>query len=328
MRKMILLVLLFLIIATSGFFFLGFARPAENITWGVNFSQKQAELLGLDWKKTYLAILDDLGAENLKIAVHWDFIEGKEGEYYFDDLDWQLAEAEKREVKVILVVGMKTPRWPECHIPQWLKDKEPEIKNRKLLEYLEKIVSRYKDSPAIWAWQVENEPFFSFGECPTFDKDILKEEVALVRLLDSRKRPIIISESGEFSFWFRAAKIGDIVGTTLYRRIWSKEFKIYYTHFFPAAFYHRKAQIVKAFFNKKVICVELQAEPWGPELIYDLSLAEQEKSMDLERFQKNVEFAQKTGLDAFYFWGAEWWYWLKEKQNKPEIWDEAKKLFQ
>jgi hypothetical protein len=24
----------------------------------------------------------------------------------------------------------------------------------------------------------------------------------------------------------------------------------------------------------------------------------------------------------------EWWYWLKEKQGKPEIWQEAKKLFQ
>ena len=24
---------------------------------------------------------------------------------------------------------------------------------------------------------------------------------------------------------------------------------------------------------------------------------------------------------------ATWWYWMKEKQNQPEIWDEAKKLF-
>jgi len=26
-------------------------------------------------------------------------------------------------------------------------------------------------------------------------------------------------------------------------------------------------------------------------------------------------------------WGGEWWYWMKEKQNQPEIWQEAKKLF-
>ena len=49
--------------------------------------------------------------------------------------------------------------------------------------------------------------------------------------------------------------------------------------------------------------------------------------MDLERFQKNIKFAKKTGLDEFYLWGAEWWYWLKTKHDKPEIWEEAKKLF-
>ncbi len=62
-------------------------------------------------------------------------------------------------------------------------------------------------------------------------------------------------------------------------------------------------------------------------LPYDLSLEEQEKSMDFSRFQKNINFAKKTGLKEFYLWGAEWWYWMKTKQNKPEIWEEAKKLF-
>jgi len=49
--------------------------------------------------------------------------------------------------------------------------------------------------------------------------------------------------------------------------------------------------------------------------------------MNLERFKQNIEFAKRTGLDKFYLWGAEWWYWLKEKQNQPEIWNEAKLLF-
>jgi len=34
-------------------------------------------------------------------------------------------------------------------------------------------------------------------------------------------------------------------------------------------------------------------------------LEEQEKTMNLERFQKNIEFAKRTGLDTFYLWGAE-----------------------
>ncbi len=316
---------LFLIIICC--FFIGFPKQAENITWGVNFSQKYTEGLGLNWRETYLAILDDLGARNIKVAVHWDFIEGKEENYYFDDLDWQIREAEKREAKIILVIGMKTPRWPECHIPEWAVNLSKEKQQEKILKLVEGIVLRYRESKAIKYWQVENEPFFSFGECPWYDKKFLKKEIDLVKSLDLRKRPIIISESGEFSLWTRAARYGDMVGTTIYRRVWSKEFKIYFTHFFPSTFYYRRAQIIKKIFGKEVICVELQTEPWGPKLLYDLSLEEQEKSMDLERFQKNIKFAKKTGLKEFYLWGTEWWYWLKTKQNKPEIWEEAKKLF-
>jgi len=49
--------------------------------------------------------------------------------------------------------------------------------------------------------------------------------------------------------------------------------------------------------------------------------------MNLDRFRKNIEFARQTGLSEFYLWGSEWWYWMKEKQNNPDIWYEAKKLF-
>ena len=76
-----------------------------------------------------------------------------------------------------------------------------------------------------------------------------------------------------------------------------------------------------------MIVVEFQAEPWGPKLLYDSPLEEQEKTMNLEQFKQNIEFAKKNGLDKFYLWGVEWMYWLKETQQKPEIWNEAKKLF-
>jgi len=85
---------------------------------------------------------------------------------------------------------------------------------------------------------------------------------------------------------------------------------------------------VEKLFNKSVICVELQAEPWGSKLLQDVSLEEQQKTMDLRKFKENVDFARNTGLSEFYLWGAEWWYWLKEKKNMPEIWEEAKKLFE
>ncbi len=98
-------------------------------------------------------------------------------------------------------------------------------------------------------------------------------------------------------------------------------------YIFPPVFYWRKARIIKKIFNKEVICGELQAEPWSRVLLYDSTIKEQRKTMDLEQFKKNIEFAQKTGLNEFYLWGSEWWYWMKTTQNDSTIWQEAKKLF-
>jgi len=325
--KKILLAFLILLLLFAGYLFIGEPSRAKEITWGVNFSQKHTENLGLDWKTTYLALLDDLGVKHLKVAAHWDLIEPEEGDYNFEDLDWQIKTADEKGAKLLLVVGMKTGRWPECHIPEWAKNLNKEEQQKEILEMLEKIVLRYRERNSVVMWQVENEPFFPFGECPWVDKNFLKKEIDLVKSLDTQKRPILISDSGEGSFWINAAKLGDIVGTTMYKKVWVRQIGVYLTYPFPPTFYWRKAQLIKKLFGKEVICIELQAEPWGPKLLYESPLEEQEKTMNLERFKANIEFAKKTGLDEFYLWGGEWWYWLKTKQNNPSIWDEARKLF-
>ncbi len=340
-KKMIFLIIfiiLILFIVLFFYFFVGKSPVPKNITWGVDFSQMQAESLKLDWKQAYLAILDDLGAKNIKLHTQWDFVEGKKDDYYFNDIDWQISQAEKRNAKIIYVLGMKTGRWPECHIPNWAQNLQEERQQAELLGYITEVVLRYKDSKAIINWQVENEPFFKFGECPPWyykNDEFLKKEVDLVKLLDP-SRQIIISDSGELSWWIKASRIGDILGTTIYRRAWvnisSFGFNIglpgfYSNYLIPPVFYSRKVELIKYIFNKKVISVELQAEPWAFKPFSDVPLAEQYKTMDLQKFKDNIEYAKKTGLDTFYFWGVEWWYWMKTTQNRPEIWNEAKKLF-
>ena len=202
-----------------------------------------------------------------------------------------------------------------------------EEQQERILKLIEKTILNHQGSASIVAWQVENEPFFPFGECPWVDKNFLKKEIDLVKSLDDKGRPVVISDSGEGSFWIKVAQLGDIVGTSIYKRAWFSQIGIYVHYPFPPTFYWRKAQIIKKLLNKEVICVELQTEPWGPKLLYDSPIEEQEKTMNLEQFQKNVEFAKRTGFSQFYLWGAEWWYWLKTKQNNPEIWNEARKLF-
>lgn len=325
-KKIFLIFSTFLLIFI-GYFFIGTPPGPEKIEWGVNFSQKHSQNLGLDWKENYSALIDELGVKHVKLIIHWDLIEPDEDKYSFEDLDWQIKTAEEKGVKIILVIGMKTGRWPECHIPGWAKNLNKKKQQEEILELIGKIVLNYRDSISIEMWQVENEPFFPFGECPKIEKDFLKEEIKLVKSFDSLKRPVMITDSGEFSFWIKSATLGDIVGITLHRKVWFKELGFYVSYLFRPIYYWRKAQIVKKLFNKGVICAELQVEPWCPVLLYDCPLEEQKKTMDLEQFKKNIGFAKKTGLDTFYLWGAEWMYWLKEKQNQPEIWNEAKNLF-
>jgi hypothetical protein len=314
------------------YFFVGKAPVQKNITWGVDFSQMQAQYLGLNWKEAYSAIINNLGAKNIKLHTNWDWIEGKAGGFYFNDTDWQLAQAENKGVKIIYVMGIKSGRWPECHIPSWADDLSEQQQKDAALNYIKEVVQRYKDNPVISYWQVENEPFFHFGKCPVWyykNDDFLKAEIALVKSLDS-SREVIVSDSGEGSMWFDAAKSGDIVGITMYREAWAditNSFGFYLHYLFSPVYYSRKALLIEKIFGKNTICIELQAEPWASKPLNDISLNEQLKSMNPDLFKKNIKYAEETGLDKFYLWGVEWWYWLKTTQNQPQIWEEAKKLF-
>ena len=198
--------------------------------------------------------------------------------------------------------------------------------NQELLDYIENTINQYKSNSAIWAWQVENEPFLNFGECPPLDKDLLDQEIALVRSLNDK--PIIITDSGELSFWVGAARRSDIFGTTIYRVVYNKIIG-YIEYPLPPIYFRFKSNIIRRLFGQdNTIVIELQAEPWTP--ISELALVpleEQSKSMNLEQFRKNLDYARKTGFKEFYLWGAEWWFWMKEAQNNPEIWNEAELLF-
>jgi hypothetical protein len=95
----------------------------------------------------------------------------------------------------------------------------------------------------------------------------------------------------------------------------------------PPKFFWLKINFIRLFYPKKPIIVsELQAEPWGPKMIYETSLEEQAKSMNLKQFYDNIEYARNVGFPKVYLWGAEWWYWLKVKHGQPEIWKAAREV--
>lgn len=301
--------------------------PGE-LEYGLTFSPRQAEALGLDWQETYLAILDDLGAKKIRLSAYWDEVEPEQGLFVWDGLDWQLEEAEKRGAEVILAVGGRLPRWPECHFPDWADNLTSEARERELLGYIREAVLRYVGREEIIAWQVENEPFLShFGDCPKFSAKTLDREIALVRGLDDR--PIIITDSGELSVWIPAARRADIFGTTMYRDTYSKFLKSYVHYPIRPGFFRFKKNVTALFAKPdKWIVIELQAEPWGPIPYQELTREEREITMSPEKFRDMIEFSGQTGFREFYLWGAEWWYWEKEVNGDDRMWNKAKQLFE
>lgn len=309
------------------------SQADNEILWGVNFSESQAIYLGLDPEETYSAIINELGAKYIKLHINWNATEPINDEFDFYSLDRQVNEAEDNDVKLTLVIGMKTGRWPECHTPAWFENVSEDKRQEEIVTYVQTIVERYKHSEAIQYWQIENEPFLEFGTCPTYyydtNQELLEAEVAAVRALDPYRK-IIISESGELSDWTSAAKLADIVGVTMYRSSWNatqETFGVNPYSFLTPQFYSAKAEIIKRYYKKPVISIELQAEPWTAKPLAESSLEVQAMSMNPELFQENIEFAKQAKLGAYYFWGAEWWYWMKTVHDQPEIWDAATAVF-
>ncbi len=305
----------------------GHIPKKHELEYGVTFSHKQAIDLGLDWKQVFLEIFRDLKVKKIRLSAYWNDIEREDNYFRWDNIDWQIKEASKNNAEIILAVGGRLPRWPECHFPEWTNDLEKNIIQEKQLRYIEKVIERYKDNNNIVAWQIENEPFLKyFGECEPINKDFLDKEIALVKSLDSRQ--IVITDSGELSIWIPASRRADIFGTTMYRDTYSAKLKRYIHYPITPGFFRFKKNIARLFSHpKKWIVIELQAEPWASEPFQNVSKEEREKTMSLEKFKDIIEFSSKTGFDEFYLWGVEWWYWERETQNNPDLWNEAKKLY-
>jgi len=292
--------------------------------FGVTFSTKFCSELGLDWKEVYLAILDDLNVKEIRLPIYWDDIEKTDGVYDFSDYDYIINEGAKRDVHFIVNIGWRLPRWPECHAPEWAQTKSLAATQANALVMLKTVVDHYKTEQSITIWQVENEPFLdAFGVCPPSDENFFKKEVGLVR--DEDTRPVLVSATGELSWWRKEAKYGDFFGSTVYRVVWGPYTK-YFRYPIPSWFYRLKAYLAGIKPENRYV-VELQAEPWVPSgnIIY-LSKEEIAKSFNIEQFKANLQYAIDINFKKTYLWGVEWWYY-QYKNGDKSYWELARIIF-
>ncbi len=291
-----------------------------DVTYGISFSKQHATSLGLDWKEVYKEMLADLKPSVIRISADWDEVEQTQGVFMFDDVDFMMDEAARAGTTVTLAFGQKTPRWPECHIPSWVTST---VTMDMVTPYIRAVVERYKTHEALALWQVENEPFiaFPFGECDLFSKEIVRDEISLVRSLNTDHK-IIVTDSGELSDWYRASRAGDVFGTTLYRVVRTPKDTIVRYRWLPAGFYKAKAAVMRI--DKDAFFVaELQAEPWfaaggNPN---NTPIAVQEETMSLEQLTHQLWYVERIGASRAYLWGVEWWYLMKHTYGDARYWE-------
>lgn len=307
-----------------------FSRSHRNEPYriGFSFSAKYARELGVDPDETLRAALEDLSPSQVRLMSYWDDIEISPGEYDFDWLDRQIAAVGKAGSRVSLAIGLRQPRWPECHYPQWAKNLSLEDQHRSIYRFVDKVVRRYKDNPAILDWQLENEAqAHYFGICSDYSNERLAKEYALVKQIDPT-RPVVVSVSDGWGLPIRG-QLGDSIGFSVYTVVYNNFlYKGYFHHIKPAWFWTLRAALVERLLRRPVFIHELQAEPWGDRSTALLSLEEQSRTMDAARVERAVGYAKRTGIRRMDLWGVEWWYWRKVKFGDPSLWQAAIRALQ
>ena len=162
---------------------------------GTTYSHREISFLKLDNEKAFSDLLE-LGFDIIRLGCYWDEIQPQKDTWSFTQIKKYLSLCEEKDQKVLLTIGMKSPRWPEYYIPEWLKEREMSTLFPEVSHFFQKCIEELQEFTCITHWQVENEPTGKSGpDQLTIPLSFLEKEVALVRSLDTR--PIVINAWGD-----------------------------------------------------------------------------------------------------------------------------------
>ncbi len=322
---------IFVLLLTSSF---GIAQWYRNkyaddpLVLGVTFIPNYAEYFELDPKETLQAMIDELGFKQFRLVTYWKDYEPVEDEYDFSNLDWQFDMIEKSGGKISLALGLRQPRWPECHGPEWAMAKPIEQWSEDLNEFMGVVIDRYKDREVLLEYQLENEYFLSvFGECPDFSRERLVNEFNYIKQKDPSRLIMVSRSNNATPSWPVGEPRADIVGASIYKRVFDKTVtNRYFEYPYPAWFYAFLAGSTETTTGRNTMIHELQTEAWLPEPLSMKSapLNEMYKTYSPEDVGPRIKYGIDTGIRRIDLWGAEWWYHLKVNRNAPEIWENTK----
>ncbi len=328
-------------------------QPRGQARIGISFRPLQAEALGLD-PMTTLAALLGYPFQLIRLGAYWNRIEDRPGRFDTGELDRQVDAAEQAGKQIIVCVGpVKTFGYPEFfvpghHLPAPLREGalvEPAA-HLSLLDagtaFAARIVARYRDRKAIVAWQVEHDAVDPLGMEHSWrlSAEFVRREVEAVRAADPT-RPVMMngflptSAPVRLQQWWRtrdqgdslavAQQLADIVGVDFYPRHALAALPgrtVYLAGSIRALRWRRGLLRWATVSGRRLIIDEGQAEPWeavtDPPSPPGRAMYSCLPEHVIENYSQCMRWSQQgpCALDAYLFWGAEYWM-LRERQGDP-----------
>lgn len=317
--------------------------------YGVTYSFEQASWYGLDPRTAYIRLLEGAKYDWVRLPFFWDHPSASSGQIgNLDDLEFGIQEAAKRDIKVIVAIGAKTPYYPEYHLPKYISeqvafgdriDTSHQVADD-VLVINRKVVTKLSKYENISHWQVENEPFLANINNVKIDKDLIAKEVDVVRRNDIRGRPVILSHVGPAVFdseWkdlVLLLKEGDVLGVNAY-------FKTQGVNLFSVSLLGRIVTVpwpeklvwpVQSWYgfspNYEAIKKDLQRrgiELWVLEMQAEPYIRTREYA-DGDTFflapddvSKADEFLKSSRIESVGFWGAPFWLYRESIGDKSWV---------
>ncbi|MFZ0217678.1 MAG: beta-galactosidase, partial [Candidatus Dormiibacterota bacterium] len=321
-------------------------EPRGATPLGISFRTPQVEAFGLEPVPALERLLP-YPFSLLRLGAYWNRVEPEPGAFVTDDLDRLLERAEQAGKQVVLGLGpVKNFGYPEFFVPaHHLPAPLPEgtlidsTSHPALLAaaeaVLRRLVERYRDHPAIVAWQVEHEAVDPLGNEHSWRlaESFVRREVAAVRAADP-SRPILLngflptSQPVRAFQWWRtrdqgdsldvAQRLADLVGIDYYPRhaLAALGPRTLYLDARASPFRPRRfAKLLRwaAAGDRRIMVSEGQAEPWEAVTVAPDPRGETMYSCgpaDLIRtYDDSLREARRAGvtLGGYLFWGVEYW---------------------
>jgi hypothetical protein len=276
------------------------APPAPPLA-GFSYSPLISQNAGRDPVQDLSRLLAATDPDVVRLPVYWEAVQPAPDVLDFGSVDELLDvvdvhnETAPIKTRVVLTVGARNFLYPELHEPLWAGPRQqPDLglaqSGAAYRAYFDASITRYRGSPLLYAWQVENEPLDYVGNVLTgFDKitpDQLAWEVDEVHRLDPNHQAVITTYDGMnatvdmIQLWVPqllggfgpyghpegALRAGDALGLDLYvdgpsisfRHVTTMNLRVVWKEQ-AVSFWADRASSQ----GKDLWLAEMQAQPWG-----------------------------------------------------------------